>query len=387
LAETKILEWLSDQKKSMIALLEKLVNTDSGSNDKLGVDAAGQLLTDFFYNEQLEVQIVQSDTFGDAIVAELPNEPSGGDQRPVVLLGHRDTVFPKGEASRRPFKTEGNLAYGPGVADMKAGLVMNAYVIAGFKRFGGQPAALVALITGDEEIASPFSRPLIEGLARRSRATFSSEPSSAMTRVVRARKGALFMRLEVFGKAAHAGANPQDGVSAIEELARKIVKLHALTDFTRGTTVNVGMVNGGQSINTIAPYAVADVELRYNTLQQKEVGFAVVQDIVNTSFVAGTHATLTITGEFLPLEENDRNQKLLAHYKSAAKELGHEIEGIVAGGGADSGLTSAVGCPTLCSVGPVGGKGHSMEEYVDIDSLVPRSQILALAISTLGENL
>ena len=383
MAGPAVLNWLVDQEPYMLTMLEELVNTDSGSADKAGVDRAGRILETFFHEQHLEVETVRSDIFGDAIIATLPD--IGGDQtcRPIILMGHRDTVFAAGESARRPFRIEGDIAYGPGVADMKAGLVMNAFVMAGFKRFGGSSGPLIALVTGDEEIASPFSRPIIENLARRSRAAFNSEPSGSFGQVVRARKGALFMRLEVFGKGAHAGANPQDGRSAIEELALKIPRLHALTDYAAGITINVGVIGGGQAINIVAPYAFADFEFRYFNTRDKETGMAQILAIVNNSFVPDVRSRLTVTGEFLPFEENERNLKLLAHYQAVAHELGNAVEGIRVGGAADSGLTSAAGCPTLCSVGPIGGKGHSVDEFVRIGSMVPRAQALALAISRL----
>ena len=136
-------------------------------------------------------------------------------------MGHRDTVFPKGEPSRRPFKIEGDRAYGPGVADMKAGLVMNCFVLAAIKKFGGAPAPVMALFTGDEEIGSPFSRPVIEQHARAARVCFNSEPGRARGAAVTGRKGCLFIRFEITGKAAHSGANFEMGISAINELAHK----------------------------------------------------------------------------------------------------------------------------------------------------------------------
>ena len=149
-----------------------------------------------------------------------------------MLMGHRDTVFPKGEPTRRPFRIENGNAYGPGVADMKAGLVMNAFVLAAFQKFGGAPAPLVGLFTSDEEIGSPACRPIIEAEARRARAVFNSEPGRPTGNVVNGRKGGVFMKMEITGKAAHSGGNFSDGISAIEELARKIIALHAITDLT-----------------------------------------------------------------------------------------------------------------------------------------------------------
>ena len=182
---------------------------------------------------------------------------------PIVLMGHRDTVFPKGEAVRRPFRVENGRAYGPGVSDMKAGLVMNAFVLAAVKRFGGAPAPVVGLITSDEEIASPSSRPIIERVARAARCLFNAEPGRPSGNIVTGRKGGVFLRFEVFGRAAHSGGAFEKGISAIGELAHKVVAMHKLTDLARGVTVNVGIVAGGQSVNTTAPHAEGQIDLRY----------------------------------------------------------------------------------------------------------------------------
>jgi glutamate carboxypeptidase len=380
--ESRIVEWLSEQEPAMVSLLGQLVNVDSGTYDKAGVDAAGEPLRAFFEAAGLAVEVLPHPAFGDAIRATLPLE-SANDQRPIVLMGHRDTVFPSGEAGRRPFKVENGRAYGPGVADMKSGLVMNAFVMAALARFGGHPAPVVALVTSDEEIASPSSRPIIEAQARESRAVFNAEPSRAPNVVVRGRKGGVFMVFEVFGKAAHSGAHYERGVSAIEELARKVPVLHGLTDLDRGITVNVGLVSGGQTVNTIAPYARGEIDLRYVRSDDRAAATDAIRAIVETCSVPGTTARLTIKGEFLPLEETAESRALFETYRQAARDMGFEVEAEFTGGCADSGLTAAQGCPTLCSIGPVGDGGHTPDEYVLVDSLVPCAQALALSVMRL----
>ena len=302
----------------------------------------------------------------------------------IMLLGHRDTVFPKGEPTRRPFRIENGNAYGPGVADMKAGLVMNAFVLAAFQKFGGAPAPLVGLFTSDEEIGSPACRPIIEAEARRARAVFNSEPGRPTGNVVSGRKGGVFMRMEITGKAAHSGGNFTDGISAIEELARKIIALHALTDLTRGTTVNVGLISGGQTVNTVAPWAKCEIDLRYVTPADREDAMGKIAKIAETAHVPGTSATLAIAGEFKPLVETPDSKRLFDHYASCASDVGLTVKGEFTGGCADSGFTAAVGTPTICAVGPVGGKAHTPDEYLVVDSLVPRAQTLALAVARLS---
>jgi len=376
-----ILDWLASQRPAMLALLEDLVNTDSGSYDKAGVDAVGERIREFLDSQGIVHDSVANDRFGDVVRASVGQ----GANTSILLMGHRDTVFPKGEASRRKFRIDNGRAYGPGVADMKAGLVMNAFVLAAFQKFGGAPAPLVGLFTSDEEIGSPSSRPVIEAEARRARAVFNSEPGRPTGAVVTGRKGGVFMRCEITGKAAHSGGNFEQGISAIEELARKIVALHALTDIPRGITLNVGLVSGGQTVNTVAPSATCEIDLRYITPPDRAAAMDKIEKIVATANVPGTSATLEIKGDFLPLVQSPDSKRLFQHYVGCAKDVGLEVKGEFTGGCADSGFAAGVGATTLCGTGPVGGKAHTPEEYLEVDSMVPRAQALALAVMRLEQ--
>jgi glutamate carboxypeptidase len=376
--ETAITGWLASQKETMLALLAEVVNMDSGSYDKAGVDAVGARFVRFFEEQGLLATIEPSEKFGNAIHIRLDDKPTN--ERPIVLMGHRDTVFPKGEVARRPFRIEGTRAYGPGVSDMKAGLVMNAFVLAAFKRFGGAPAPLAGLITSDEEIASPSSRPVIERVGRAARCVLNSEPGRPTGNVVTSRKGGVFLAFEITGKAAHSGGNFEKGISAIGELAHKIVALHALTDLKQGITVNVGLVKGGQSVNTTAPSAEGQIDLRYVRPEQRGPALAALQAIIDRATVAGTTARLEIKGEFLPVTATPDAEQLFATYQGAAADAGLKVAGEFSGGCADSGFTAAVGCPTLCGLGPVGGNAHTADEYLEVDTMVPRAQAMALAI-------
>ena len=163
-----VLDWLQAHECEMLAFLERLVNSDSPSRHRIAVDQTGDLLKQFFADHHIAVEVEPHPEFGEAIHATLP-DPAGRNAKPILLLGHRDTVFPPGEAGRRPFRIEGGQAFSPGVADMKAGLVINAFVLAAFHATGEQPGPLAALITSDEEVASPSSRPIIERAARGAR--------------------------------------------------------------------------------------------------------------------------------------------------------------------------------------------------------------------------
>lgn len=387
--EARIIAWLGERKDEMIDLLRELVDTDSGSYDKAGVDRAGQVLARFHEANGLSVEIIPDARYGDAVKARLAN-PAANDQRPVLLLGHRDTVFPEGEPTRRPFRIEGARAYGPGVADMKAGLVIEAFVAAAFAANDGLAAPLTMLTTSDEEIASPSSRPVIEEAARESRCVFNAEPSrlpagtdftaDRRQSITSGRKGGVFLRADFAGKAAHSGANYEKGISAIVELGQKIARLQGLTDLDAGITVNVGLVGGGQTVNTIAPSAWCEIDLRYRTASQRDDTVEAIRAIVETPDVPGASGTLTIKGEFVPLEQTADSLVLYEAYRDAATQFGIAVTAEYTGGCADSGFTAAQGCPTLCSIGPVGGAAHTPDEFLEVESIVPAAQTLALAV-------
>jgi len=382
--ETQITAWLATQQQAMIDLLRETVDIDSGSYNKPGIDAVGAAIERFLASQDIPTERVAQSRHGDCIRALVGAEPvsTSPTNAPtnIVLMGHRDTVFPDGETQRRPFTIKDGIATGPGVADMKAGLVMNAFILAAFRRFGGAPAPLVGLFTGDEEIGSPEGRPVIEAEARRARVVFNSEPGRVSGNVVTGRKGGVFSAFRITGKAAHSGGNFPDGISAIEELARKIQAIHALTDLERGITLNVGLVSGGQSVNTVAPWAEGQIDLRYIHPEDRDEIMGKIEGIIAKSFVPGTKAELTIKGEFLPLNQTPTAKKLFDLYVASDADTGFQTAGEFTGGCADSGFTAAVGAPTICAVGPVGGKAHSPDEFLHIDSLVPRAQAIARAI-------
>jgi glutamate carboxypeptidase len=381
--ERQLCDWLAGQRKTMISLLAEVVNIDSGSSDKAGVDAVTGRFRRFLADHGVENAVIPRETRGDILKATLTGRDAAGRAR-VLLMGHCDTVFGRGEAARRPFAILGNRAYGPGVADMKAGLVMNSFLLAAFQRFACLEQPLVALYTSDEEVGSAASRGVIEEEARNAMLVLNAEPGRVSGNLVSERKGGSFLRLRVKGRSAHAGVDFAAGANAISELARKIVAIDAITDVGRGVTLNVGLVSGGQSVNTTAPYAEGSIDLRYDTLRDRKDALDRIEGIVARNWVAGASAALEMTGEFLPLLATAESTGMLERYRAAARDLGFDIGAERTGGCADSGFAASVGAATLCGTGPVGGKAHTPDEYVELDTLVPRAQAAALMIMRLG---
>jgi glutamate carboxypeptidase len=194
----------------------------------------------------------------------------------------------------------------------------------------------------------------------------------------------MFLTVEVTGVPAHSGGAHDKGISAIEELCRKVVALHALTDYASGTTVNVGLIEGGVSINTVAPFAKARVDVRFATMAAMAAAEAAVQKILETTHLPGTTTRQASRAAFLPLEQTPANRALFEHYAACAADLGLTIGGEYTGGSADSGYTSATGAPTLCGTGPIGARAHTPDEVCELDSMPVRAKALALAIMRLG---
>jgi glutamate carboxypeptidase len=213
---------------------------------------------------------------------------------------------------------------------------------------------------------------------------FNAEPGRVSGNVVTGRRGGIFFRCALTGKAAHSGLNFEDGRSAILALARKIELWMALPETEPGTTVNVGLVSGGQSVNTVAPQAGCEIDLRYADPATREHLIARIREIAETPSVEGTSGTIEIMGEFMPMVQSPEAKILFDAYVASARSIGLEVGGEFTKSCADSGLTASVGTPTLCGTGPIGGRAHSPEEYLDLDTMVPRAQVLALTIASLA---
>lgn len=373
-------DWLEGQQQAMIDCLEALVNIDSNSYDKAGTDAVADLITQWLEQDGITVIRHQRPDSGDILEAQL----GGNGQGHVLLMGHRDTVFPTGTVADRGYTQQDNVGFGPGVADMKSGLVMNCFVLRALSRLSNCPLPVRALFTADEEIGSPDGRAFIEAAAQRARAVLNVEPGRVSGNVVTGRKGGAGFLIKVTGKAAHAGVSHADGASAIETLARKIIKLHALTDYEAGITTNVGTITGGVSRNTVAPFASAQLDIRFVTTVQRDQLYQAIEAIIAEPETPGTIATIELTSEFFPLEER-MSKTLFGLYQTQARAIGFDVDGEFTGGCSDAGWTASLDIPTLCGLGPVGAKMHTDEEYCLLDTLVPRTQALAATLLNVHE--
>ncbi|UGB28970.1 M20 family metallopeptidase [Metabacillus sp. B2-18] len=374
--------FIYQQKKEMLTFIEKLVNIDSSSYDKEGVDQIGRILQDNYTALGFHVKVIPQENYGNHLVIQHKEAKNPN----IVIIAHMDTVFPKGTAIERPFKIEGNRAYGPGVIDMKSSQAAVLYAIKALLNEGHKGYKNIKIIlNSDEEIGSPTSRSLIESEAKGMRYALVMEPARKDGSLVTARRGKGNYTLIVEGKAAHSGIEPEKGRSAIEELAHKIIQLHELSDHENGISVNVGLIEGGSSANTVSDHAEAQIDVRMKEIEQVEIIEERLEEICSTTEVSGTKIVLEGEMNRPPMEKNKKTRALLRIIQDVGDEIGIEIEDTATGGGSDASFTSSLGVATIDGLGPVGGNAHSDKEYLEIPSLVERTLLLATIIERLSK--
>jgi len=307
----------------------------------------------------------------------------GKSDRQLLLLGHMDTVWPLGEVQHRPFRVFQDRATGPGAFDMKGGLVIALFAVMALRDLNLKPAhRLVFLFNSDEEIGSLTSRPFIEEEAQRSEAVLVLEPSRENA-LVTWRKGVGRFELEVQGVASHAGAAHERGVSAVQELAHQVLRLESMTDYERGTTVNVGVVEGGSKVNIRPASAWAAIDLRVLTAGD---GHRMTEAILGLQ-PANPDTTLIISGGMNrpPWEASPASEALFERARRVGAALGLDLWPAGTGGGSDGNFTAALGIPTLDGLGVVGEDAHALTEWVDLTSLPRRAALLAELVVDLGQ--
>ena len=379
----------------LLARIEELVNIDSGSYTAAGVNRVADLCQARFERGGWTVERHRhrpdadwvGPPLGDMVVGRRAGaRPVAEGGRRLLLLAHMDTVFDEGAAAARPFRTRDGRAYGPGVTDDKAGVVCGFEAVevlcdeAGFDDY----AAITLACSPDEEIGSPFSRPLIEALAAEHDVAVGLEAARTNGALVSARKGICAFTVEVAGKAVHAGVRPAEGVNAVLEAAHKTVALQALNGRWPGVTCNVGVLQGGSRTNVVADRAVMRVEVRAATMDAFDQAMAEVERIVSATTVAGATARMAPAHRHPPMEHTEAVATLVAQAQAVARDLGFEVGEAATGGAGDANTTAAAGLPTIDGLAPVGGEAHGPDEWLDLDSVIPRTALLAGLLVRLG---
>ena len=372
-----ILDWLREREDDLVALLSELARLESPSTDPAAQEPVFARLAEALDDAGYRVRRVPGRASGGQILA-LPRRRSRG--RPLqLLLGHADTVWPRGTLERMPVRVEDGRLHGPGTFDMKAGLAMAAFALRALAELGATPEVTpVLFVSSDEEVGSAESRRWIEALARRADRVWVLEPAyGADGRIKTARKGVGEFVVRVHGRAAHAGLDPTAGVSAIVEMAHQIQRLTALNDPAEGVSVNVGVVEGGERPNVVAPLCTARVDVRAPTAESaRRLERAI---LALDPVLPGARVEVSGGVDRPPLERTPANRRAWEAARTAGVELGLELEEAAVGGGSDGNLTSPL-APTLDGLGPVGDGAHALHEHVRVDSLVPRTALLALLL-------
>ncbi len=357
--------------------LARLVNIDCGSYTKAGVDEVGRWTAAFLDTTGADVARHHDDTLGDTIVGTWRGERG----RPrLLLIGHMDTVFAAGTVAQRPFTIEDGIARGPGVTDMKAGLLAGLYAIRAIRSLqGGRlPFERVTFVANpDEEIGSPVSTPIIRELAGEADLCLVLECARANGDIVSSRKGTLDAHVTVRGRAAHAGVEPEKGRSAILEAARIVTDLHALNGRWPGVTLNVGVIAGGTRPNVVPETATLEVDVRAVAREHLVAAEAALREVAAATIVPDVAVEVSEMARHWPMEKLERSGHLVDHAVALAGRLGFELHDASTGGASDANTTAGLGVPTLDGLGPVGGNDHSTDEYLEVDSIVPRTALLA----------
>jgi glutamate carboxypeptidase len=359
----------------MLAALELLVSYESPSNAKPALDRLAHLLRTRFESLGAQASLLPDPLHGDHVLAAFPGTNSAS-RRPGLILCHYDTVWPSGTLEEMPFRVVDGRAYGPGAFDMKASIVMLEFALRSINALNlDLPRPLIILLTSDEEIGSPGSRRWIEQYARLAEYALVIEPPSNNGALKTARKGIGRFTLQINGKAAHAGTQPGQGVSATHELAHQILNLQRLDNPERGTTVNVGVVRGGTRRNVVAAQAEAEIDVRVWTLQEADRFERALRELKPVH----PGAVLEIQGSFSrpPMERTPHIAGLYARARQVGQQLGLDLEESATGGGSDANLTAALGLPTLDGLGAIGDGAHADHEHIRIRPWPVRTALLA----------
>jgi glutamate carboxypeptidase len=374
----QLLSYLDRELPTGLQFLEQMVNMDSPSTDKVLVDRFAHFVGTRFEELGGDVGYVPVERFGDHLRVRF----SGTGSERILLLGHTDTVFPAGEAAKRRFHIKDGRASGPGVFDMKAGiLLMWSAIKALLNTRQKLERPITVLLTSDEEVGSTTSRELLESEARSARAVLVLEPSLPGGALKTARKGVGRFTIKAIGRAAHAGIDPSRGINAIEEIARQILPIHALNNASLGTTASVGLIQGGTRSNVVPAEAAVEVDVRAATMEEAARAAKAIHSLQPQ--LPG--ARLEIRGGFNrpPMERTGGTVRLFEQAQRIGLELGMAIEEGSTGGASDGNFTSALGVPTLDGLGAIGNGAHATDEYVEIQSLPHRAALVAGLIASL----
>lgn len=372
-----IRQHLDGQTPEMLDLLQRLISVESGSRDKPAVDRMGAVYRELFEEMGFATETIAQPDCGDHLIFRVEGDGKGK----ALVLAHIDTVWPVGTLESWPFRVTGDRVTGPGVGDMKGGIVQAIFAIRALRTLNRPlPGRLTVFFTGDEELGSPTGRPHIERLGQEHDAVLVVEPANAEGAIVSGRGGIGAFHLEVKGTSSHAAGGPASGASAIHALAHKIVEMETLVDWKNQIMVNAGLIEGGTARQVLAERATAWIDLRAPTQVLADKLLSNVQAIGAKEHVPGTTATLTGEWTRPPAPETPGNRALVDRAAQHAAALGFTLKSRVSQGGSDGSFTSPLGVPTIDGLGPICGEPVSAREYIETDSLPERAALIGLLL-------
>ena len=380
-ADSALLDRAKATEAQVLADLAQLVNIDSPADHVAGINQVQEILTAKLKALGGEIRTVPSSRGANNLVATFTGTGTGR----LLLMAHVDTVFKVGTAAERPFRIQGDRAYGPGVSDDKGPVLTGLYAIkllqdSGFKDF----AKITYLLNVDEEVGSPSSKELIKELARQHDYAICLEGGRSNDGVVSFRKGISYLQIETKGRASHAGNAPEKGINALLELVEQIPALARLADPDKGTTLSFTVFHSGDKTNVIPDKAIAKADIRILAPEEMDRLERESAEVITRKLFPESQIKLTITRGRPPFPKNPATDALIDKAQAVYQEIGKTLTVAGSGGGSDGNYTASVGTPTLDSLGFVGGGGHGVDEYLEIKSIAPRLYLLSRLIMDLG---
>ena len=372
----KAYQWIDEHKDEMISLWKEMVTIDSGIGVKEGGMAMGNLCAGILEKLGFSIRRVPYEKCGDTIIGE-----RGDMTKPfTILMGHMDTVFFKGEPEKRPFTIKDGKAYGPGVLDMKGGVTILLSTLQALHEAGFEDFPCKVILDADEEPAHAFSNAseVIQKEAEGAKCAFNFETGFTDHSLVVQRKGCWRFFIETFGRGCHVGNDPENGRSAILEMAHKIIEIEKLTDYSKQYNVNVGTIEGGTVANAAPAYCKVECDFRYTHPEDLPILRKKVDEVCSRQYVPDTITKVSDSVGFATMTRLPGNLELLKIAQEVAEESGFpKPEARLCGGGSDAAYTTAMVVPTLCAVGVEGARNHTVEEWADVDSLFRRAKQMA----------
>ncbi len=370
-----ITSYINDHKSEMFGLLEELICIQSGSRNKQGIDRVGKRIALEMEAMDFTCEFQKETEYGDHLIARSPDSgpDTNNDKKQILITGHMDTVFPF-DTPFNDYKEDETRCFGPGVADMKGGLVVGIFALKALCHAGLiHKNAITFIFNSDEEIGSPSSRKLIREEAQKIDLAYVLEAGGLSGEIVSGRKGNMSICLEVEGEAGHAAFAGKNKASAILELAHKTIAIEHLNDPEKGISANVGTIEGGLGPNTIAQHAKAAVDFRYLTMGEDERLKTKINKIVAGQTIPGTRSKMTINSSRPSMPQTRANTELFNKIKAIGDELGIHVAAELRQGVSDANIIAKEGIPVIDGLGPIGAKDHSEDEYIQKSSMQERS--------------